>query len=318
MLDPTVRSWSAPTGIGIGLVRCCSPTGPRCRTGPRRFRSLTFPRSRSTPSPTMSMAKTFSSSVTPTMPLSWLRRSRLPAQRRPRRRRDGSRSLPRRDNALRRWSVKTDHHPLPLGTDEFDEVDGIRWPTSTTGERLICSSMRSCASHRRNLSDERWRYDAALDRQGLVQGEPTADSVATTSPGHRIGLDMAAISQNSTRIDRPARPAAPSRGAVEELREEHYNADHPLNQPSDLWVLRVKPDHGGTDYTQAGTTSVWGLGGTVDDAIDLISRNWFKLIRRCTPSVPGARYARLPGRRGRSRRARVLHRSRPSHRRQHS
>ena len=59
---------------------------------------------------------------------------------------------------------------------------------------------------------------------------------------------------------------------MEELREEHYNATITHFEPthSDLWVLRVKPDHGGTDYT-AGQYATLGLGfweERVDDAID--------------------------------------------------
>ena len=88
----------------------------------------------------------------------------------------------------------------------------------------------------------------------------------------------------------PWRPLAPTREEQdlperEELREEHYNATITHFEPthSDLWVLRVKPDHGGTDYTP-GQYATLGLGyweERVDDAIDPnLGDRWFKLIRR--------------------------------------
>ena len=118
-------------------------------------------------------------------------------------------------------------------------------------------------------------------------GEPTDGSVATTSPGHRIGLDMAACfpELDPERIQPRKTRRHRHEGAVEELREEHYNATITHFEPthSDLWVLRVKPDHGGTDYTP-GQYATLGLGyweERVDDAIDPnLGDRWFKLIRR--------------------------------------
>ena len=111
--------------------------------------------------------------------------------------------------------------------------------------------------------------------------------MATTSPGHRIGLDMAACfpELDPERIQPRKTRRHRHEGAVEELREEHYNATITHFEPthSDLWVLRVKPDHGGTDYTP-GQYATLGLGyweERVDDAIDPnLGDRWFKLIRR--------------------------------------
>ena len=93
----------------------------------------------------------------------------------------------------------------------------------------------------------------------------------------------------------PEIPLAPERtaierrsahsGAVQELRDEHYNATITHFEPthSDLWVLRVRPDHGDTAH-QAGQYATLGLGyweGRVDDAVDdNLDDRWDKLIRR--------------------------------------
>jgi len=74
-------------------------------------------------------------------------------------------------------------------------------------------------------------------------------------------------------------------GAIEELREEHYNATITAfeQRHSDLWVLRVRPDHGDTSHLPGQYASL-GLGfwedrvdGYSDPGIDA---KWHKLIRR--------------------------------------
>jgi ferredoxin--NADP+ reductase len=74
-------------------------------------------------------------------------------------------------------------------------------------------------------------------------------------------------------------------GAVEELREEQYNAAITYFEPthSDLWVLRVRPDHGDVAHLPGQYASL-ALGyweERIDDAEDrhLIER-WDKLVRR--------------------------------------
>ncbi len=74
-------------------------------------------------------------------------------------------------------------------------------------------------------------------------------------------------------------------GAVDELRAEHYNATITRFQPahSDLWVLRVRPDHGDVSHLPGQYASL-GLGyweNRVDDAVDReLENRWTKLIRR--------------------------------------
>lgn len=108
------------------------------------------------------------------------------------------------------------------------------------------------------------------------------------APGHRIGV---AIAEHCfPKLD--LAPPAPSivrrvrhRGAMAELRDEHYNAAITHFEPahSDLWVLRVRPDRGDTSYV-AGQYASLGLGfwePRSDDAEDRdLDDRWDKLIRR--------------------------------------
>lgn len=146
------------------------------------------------------------------------------------------------------------------------------------------------ASHRETLqAADVGLTDAGLD-SGLVWflGEPDHDSVETTSPGWRIGLDIAKACFPELDID--TRPPGHKRrqrhtGVIEELREEHYNATITHFEPthSDLWVLRVRPDHGGTSYVPGQYASL-GLGlweQRIDEAEDpRLDDRWDKLVRR--------------------------------------
>ena len=73
--------------------------------------------------------------------------------------------------------------------------------------------------------------------------------------------------------------------AIAELREEHYNATITVfeQRHSDLWVLRVRPDHGDTSHLPGQYASL-GLGfweDRVDDYTDPgIDDKWYKLVRR--------------------------------------
>ena len=73
--------------------------------------------------------------------------------------------------------------------------------------------------------------------------------------------------------------------AIAELREEHYNATITRfeQRHSDLWVLRVRPDHGDTSHIPGQYASL-GLGfweDRVDNCVDPgIDERWHKLIRR--------------------------------------
>ena len=91
-------------------------------------------------------------------------------------------------------------------------------------------------------------------------------------------------------LDLPEPPSPADRrrrhtAAIEELRAEHYNAVITRFEPthSDLWVLRVRPDHGDTSHLPGQYASL-GLGyweDRIDDAEDpAIDDKWTKLIRR--------------------------------------
>lgn len=129
--------------------------------------------------------------------------------------------------------------------------------------------------------------DAAASGKVWFLGEPTGDEAVPTSPGWRLGVDLAEA--NFPELD-AAVPDAPSlrrrhEGAQEELRTEYYNATitHFDATHSDLWTLRVKPDDGDTSFLP-GQYATLGLGhweDRVDDAVDPgIDDKWEKLIRR--------------------------------------
>lgn len=91
-------------------------------------------------------------------------------------------------------------------------------------------------------------------------------------------------------IEAPRAPSVVQRrvrheGAIAELREEHYNATIVAfeQRHSDLWVLRVRPDHGDTSHIPGQYASL-GLGfweDRVDEFVDPgIDDKWVKLIRR--------------------------------------
>lgn len=75
------------------------------------------------------------------------------------------------------------------------------------------------------------------------------------------------------------------RSVIEDLRQEHYNATITHFEPthSDLWVLRVKPDHGEVSHLPGQYASL-GLGyweERIDAAEDEhLAERWDKLIRR--------------------------------------
>lgn len=106
---------------------------------------------------------------------------------------------------------------------------------------------------------------------GLVVGERIAAACFPEVP----------LSEPATPLARRARTA----GLVEELRHENYNAVITAFEPthSDLWVLRVRPDHGDVSHIPGQYASL-GLGyweDRIDDAIDLgLNDRWHKLIRR--------------------------------------
>jgi ferredoxin--NADP+ reductase len=74
-------------------------------------------------------------------------------------------------------------------------------------------------------------------------------------------------------------------GVIDELRTEHYNATITHFEPthSDLWVLRVRPDHGDVTHLPGQYASL-GLGyweARIDDAEDdNLDDRWDKMVRR--------------------------------------
>lgn len=112
-------------------------------------------------------------------------------------------------------------------------------------------------------------------------------SAVLTSPGWRIGLDVASAFPGLDPT--PPRNSLRVRGrftsVIDDLRAEHYNATITYFEPthSDLWVLRVKPDRGGISHLPGQYASL-GLGhweDRIDDAVDPgLEERWEKLVRR--------------------------------------
>ncbi len=146
------------------------------------------------------------------------------------------------------------------------------------------------ASHRRRPTIDAFNVSAeALETNRVwFLGEPEPGRDVPTAQAWQIGSqiaeacfpDLAAPVAKST-VARRAR----HQSIVEELRADHYNATITRFEPthSDLWVLRVRPDHGDTSHIPGQYASL-GLGyweDRIDDAIDNdLDNKWEKLIRR--------------------------------------
>ena len=131
--------------------------------------------------------------------------------------------------------------------------------------------------------------DAALATGRVIfLGLPDEDPSIPTARGWEIGNVVAEACFPDLEVA-PARPAPAQRsrhsGAIDELRDEHYNATITRFEPthSDLWVLRVRPDHGDTSHVPGQYASL-GLGfweERIDDAVDDdLDQRWTRLIRR--------------------------------------
>lgn len=131
---------------------------------------------------------------------------------------------------------------------------------------------------------------AAIDTGKLWFNGAPADDTDDVPSGHswEVGGMLAAAAFPELE---PAEPPSTLRrrvrhqSAIEELCQEHYNATITAfeQRHSDLWVLRVKPDHGDTSHLPGQYASL-GLGyweDRVDDYVDPnIDDRWYKLIRR--------------------------------------
>ncbi|MCB1257069.1 MAG: hypothetical protein KDB26_08190 [Microthrixaceae bacterium] len=127
----------------------------------------------------------------------------------------------------------------------------------------------------------------ATGRVWFIGSEGEEVSGVPTATGWQIGYEVAKAFPQ-IEITEPPSPAQRRRrfqGAIEELREEHYNATITYFEPthSDLWVLRVKPDFGDITHLPGQYASL-GLGywePRIDDAEDpKIDEQWEKLVRR--------------------------------------
>jgi ferredoxin--NADP+ reductase len=145
------------------------------------------------------------------------------------------------------------------------------------------------ASGRRALepADVGLSGDAAASGKVWFVGEPSGETVVPMAPAWRVAHDLATVFPELD-VDAPPKFSVRGRGfasVVEELREELYNAEITYFESthSDLWVLRVRPDHGEISH-HPGQYASLGLGyweDRIDDAEDPgLDKRWEKLIRR--------------------------------------
>jgi len=128
----------------------------------------------------------------------------------------------------------------------------------------------------------------ATGRVWFLGQDDETPTEAPSAPGATIGRELVTAVFPDAPAPEPV-PTAWSRrevpGVVEELRQEHYNATITHFEPthSDLWVLRVKPDHGSVSHLPGQYASL-GLGyweERIDDAMEEnIDKQWEKLVRR--------------------------------------
>jgi ferredoxin--NADP+ reductase len=146
------------------------------------------------------------------------------------------------------------------------------------------------ASGRRRLAPADVGLTDAARATGRVWflGEPDeVDDDVATIPGWRIGREIVAGAfPDLAAPDEAPGPRRPGlEGVADELRAEHYNATITHFEPthSDLWVLRVKPDHGSVSHLPGQYASL-GLGywePRIDDAVEPdLDQRWDKMVRR--------------------------------------
>ncbi len=147
------------------------------------------------------------------------------------------------------------------------------------------------SSGRRAVGPEHVGATEAALASGRVWFLGTVDETppdVPSAPGSAIGRALLEAVFPDAAIP-PPEPSVRSRhdvvGVTEELRAEHYNATITYFEPthSDLWVLRVRPDHGSVSHLPGQYASL-GLGyweQRIDDAIESnIDDRWDKLVRR--------------------------------------
>ncbi len=211
---------------------------------------------------------------------------------------DTGRLAPAADHALRRLERERRATLLYRSVpDQIGEASGF--PMAYFGDRRTPDLQFDhviFASPRRTLTPaEVGVSDAALaSGQVWFLGEPDESPreyhgiAVPTAPGWNVGTQIAAacfpevdLGLNKTGVAQRRRHTS----EISELRDEYYNATITHFEPthSDLWVLRVRPDHGDTNH-KAGQYASLGLGyweERIDDAEDPdLEAKWEKLIRR--------------------------------------
>lgn len=204
---------------------------------------------------------------------------------------DPARLSPGADNVLRRVergrraTVLYRNAPDAIGNVEGFPMaffDDRRMPDLQFDHVVFASPRQTESAAAVGLSDE-----AAASGKVWFVGEPTGDETVPTSPGWRLGVDLAEINfpELEAAVPDPHKLRRRHEGAQEELRELYYNATITHFEPthSDLWTLRVRPDDGDTSFVP-GQYATLGLGHwehRIDDATDPgIEDKWEKLIRR--------------------------------------
>ncbi len=204
---------------------------------------------------------------------------------------DPARLSPGADNVLRRHERGRRATVLYRNApDAIGEVEGFpmaffddrRTPDLQFDHVVFASPRQTESAATVGLSD-----DAAASGKVWFVGEPTGDETVPTSPGWRLGVDLAeaVFPELDAAVPDPHRLRRRHEGAQEELRELYYNATITNFEPthSDLWTLRVRPDDGDTSFVP-GQYATLGLGhweDRIDDATDPgIEDKWEKLIRR--------------------------------------
>ncbi len=129
---------------------------------------------------------------------------------------------------------------------------------------------------------------AVASGQVWFMGEDDEVGDVPSAPSWRVARDLlAALFPEATLPEEPSSLArrGEHEGVIDELRTEHYNATITHFEPthSDLWVLRVKPDHGSVSHLPGQYASL-GLGyweARIDDAVDPgLDDRWDKMVRR--------------------------------------
>lgn len=117
-------------------------------------------------------------------------------------------------------------------------------------------------------------------------GEEAGPGVTTVEPAEVWPRVRSAVfPELPAPVERPRAWRPGDRDQIEELRRRHYNATitHFDRTHSDLWVLRVRPDHGDVSHL-AGQYASLGLGywePRIDSAEDpRLSERWDRMIRR--------------------------------------